>query len=75
MCSREIIYMFLNGQMSGLVKHFNTGIFSNTINVINVKLCMTVLHLQLYLFITVTGLDIVSRSEQCKAVFTISVQL
>ena len=42
------------GQVSGLVKNFNTGIFSDTINVINVKLCMMVLHTELYLFITLS---------------------
>ena len=46
--------MFLVGQVSGLVEKFNTGIFSGTINVINVKLCMTVLHIQLYLVITLS---------------------
>ena len=48
----ETIYMFLVGQVSGLVKNFHTGIFSDTINVINVKLCMMVLHIEHYLFIT-----------------------
>ena len=32
--------MFLVGQVSGLVKNFNIGIFSDITNVINVKLCM-----------------------------------
>ena len=49
--SREIIYMFFMGQVSGLVENFNIGIYSDTINVINVKLCMMVLHIELYLFI------------------------
>ena len=39
-CSREIINMSLVGQVSGLVKSFNLGIFSDTINVINVQLCI-----------------------------------
>ena len=34
--------------VSGLVNNFNTGIFSDTINV---KLCMTALITELYLFI------------------------
>ena len=38
--SRDIINMFLVGQMSGFVKNFNIGIFSDTINVLNVTLCM-----------------------------------
>ena len=38
--------------MSGLVEKFNIGIFSDTVNVINVKLCMMVLLvMELYLFI------------------------
>ena len=47
--SREIISMFLVGQMSWHVKNFNIGIFSDTINVINVKLCMMILLMELYL--------------------------
>ena len=50
MRSREIIYLFSVGEMSGLVENFNTGIFSDTIDVINVKLCMMALHIELYLF-------------------------
>ena len=37
--------------MSGLVKNFNTGIHSDTINVTNVKLCRMVPPSELYLFI------------------------
>ena len=43
MYSREEINMFLVGQVSGLVENFNIGIFSDTINVINVQLCIMVL--------------------------------
>ena len=39
--------MFLFGQMSGLVRHFYIGIFSDTINV---KLCTVVLLIELYRF-------------------------
>ena len=46
-CSREIIHMFLVGQVSGLVENFNIGIFSDTINVINVKLRMMILRFDL----------------------------
>ena len=46
--------MFWVDQVSVLVKNFNIGIFSDTINVINVKLCMMVLHTELYLFITLS---------------------
>ena len=35
--SREIINMFFVSQVSGLVESFDTGIFSDTINVINIK--------------------------------------
>ena len=53
-CSREMIYMFLCGQASGLVENFNIGIFSDTMNVINVKRCTVVVHIELYLFITLS---------------------
>ena len=53
-CSREIIYMFLVSHMSGLVRNFNIWIFSYATNVINVILCMMVLCMELYLFITVS---------------------
>ena len=49
--SREIINIFLVGQVSGLVENFSIGIFSDTIYVINVKVCMMVLLIELYLFI------------------------
>ena len=49
--SREIIYVFLVGQVFGLVGSFNTGIFSDTINVINVKLPMMALLIEFYAFI------------------------
>ena len=41
---REKINMLFIGQVSGLVKYFNIQIYSDTINVINVKLCLIVLH-------------------------------
>ena len=47
--SREIINMFVVGQVSGLVENIKIGIFSDTINVMNVKLCMMVLLIELYL--------------------------
>ena len=52
--SREIIDMFIVGQVSGLVKNFRIGIFSDTIYVINVKLGMMVLHNKLQVFITLS---------------------
>ena len=42
---------FLIGQVSGRVENFNTAIFSDNINVINVKLCIMVLLVDFYLFI------------------------
>ena len=49
MYSREITVCV--GQVSGLVKNFNTGIYTDTINVVNVKPCMMVLLMELYLFL------------------------
>ena len=43
--SREIINMFFVGQV------FRLGIYSDTINMVNVKLCMMVQLIELYLFI------------------------
>ena len=48
-----MIYMFLVGQVSWLVENINIGIFSDTINIVNVKLFIMVLHIELYLFITI----------------------
>ena len=39
------------GQLSGLEKNFNAAIFSDTIDVIDVKLCMMVLLIEFYLII------------------------
>ena len=54
--------------MSGLVENLNIGIYSDTINVINVKLCMMVLLIEFYLFIplsmTLTILEGHSNVEQ-----------
>ena len=44
--------MFFFGKVSGLVKNFNIGIYSDTINMINVKLCVMVLLIELYLFLS-----------------------
>ena len=67
--SREIFYNVLVGQVSRLVENFNIGIiFSDIINVINVKLCMTVLLIELYLFmpveVTLTTFQCYSNVEQ-----------
>ena len=65
--------MFLIRQVSGLVKNFNIGIYSYKINVINAKLCMMVLLVELYLFISLSDLDHISRSQQCQIVLTTNV--
>ena len=72
MYSREIINVFLVGQVSGLVENLNIGIFSDTINVINVKFCMMVVFTELYPFmqLTFSDLDCISRSQQCQTVLT-----
>ena len=46
---REIINMFLFSQVFWLLENFKIGIFSDTINVMNVKLCMMLLLSELYL--------------------------
>ena len=52
-------------QVSGLVRNFNIGIYSDTITVINVYLSMIVLLIELYLFIPVSVMLIIfSRSQQ-----------
>ena len=49
-CSRKIIYMFFWSNVLAC-QNFSTGILSDTINVINVKLCVMVLLVELHLFI------------------------
>ena len=58
--------MFLVGQVSGLVENFNTGNFPDTINVINVKLCMVVLHVDLYLFMTLSAMSLFQGHRRAK---------
>ena len=57
------IKMFLGSQVSWLVETFNNRIFSDTINVIKVKLCMMVLFIELYH-------DPISRSQECQTFLT-----
>ena len=64
--SRGIRNMFLVGQVPGLVEHVNTWVFSDTLNVINVRVCMMVLLIELYLF---SDLNHSLRSQQCETVF------
>ena len=47
---RELTCFFV-GQVSGLVENYNNVIFSDKINVINVKLYVMVLFIESYLFI------------------------
>ena len=47
----EIIHVFFVGPVPRLFENVNIGIYSDTINVINVKLCTMVLLTELYLFI------------------------
>ena len=54
--------MFLIGQVSGHLDSFNIGIFSDTINVITVKVRTVVLLVELYLFIP---LSVTSVILQC----------
>ena len=55
LCSREIVYMFWVSQMSGLVRNFNIWIFSDTILCTECEtLHDMVLHMELYLFITLS---------------------
>ena len=56
--SREIINMFFISQMSQFVKKFKIGIYSDTINVINVKLGIMVLLTELFLVIILVTLII-----------------
>ena len=50
--SREIINMFFVGQVSGLVENIDIGIYSGTVKVINVKLCMMALLTELFCYTT-----------------------
>ena len=68
LCSREIIYFFLVGQVSGRLKNFSIGIFADTIDVINVKLHDGTTRLALPVHFTFNDLDFISRSQQCQTV-------
>ena len=46
----EMCFRFLVGQVPGLVKNFNLGIVSHTINVTNIKRCVMVILIELHLF-------------------------
>ena len=46
--------MFFVGHVPWLVENINIGVYTDTINVINVKLCMVVVFIEPYLFITLS---------------------
>ena len=70
--------MFLVCQVSGLVENVNTGIFSDTVNVINAKLYMLLLLIELCLFIplsvTLTIFQGHSNIEQIELKFYIHIR-
>ena len=49
--SRQVNNRIFSSQVCGLVENLNISIYSDTVNVINVKLCMMALLIELYLFI------------------------
>ena len=53
-------------------KTFKVAVFSDTINMINVKFCMMVLLIELYPFtsLSVILIDRISRSQQCQTLLT-----
>ena len=61
--SKEIVNTFFVSQMSGLVENVNTEIYSDTKNVINVKLCMVLIFIKLYLFIRLSVILIIFQGH------------
>ena len=61
--------------MSVFGKNFNAAIFSDTINMIIVKLCMVVSLIERYPFIplSVTFIIYISKSQQCQTVSSIKI--
>ena len=55
--------MILVSQISRRVENFNIGIFSDIMNVINIKLCMMVLLIELYLFIPLSAALIIFQGH------------
>ena len=55
--------MFFVGQVSGLVENLNIEIYSDTINVVNVRLYMMVIQIGLYLFIPLSVFLIIFQSH------------
>ena len=71
---KEIINMFMVGQVSWLVENFNIGIFSETINVMIYqtlsRLCDGTICWALPVHTTSSDLDYISRAQQYKTVKT-----
>ena len=65
--------MFFLGQLSGLVINFNIGIYSDTLTVINVKLCMMVLLIELYLYMPLSVTITIFQGHSSQTVFTANV--
>ena len=61
-----MVYTFLVGQVSGLVENVHIGMFLDIIYVINVKLCLFTLDIELNLFPTLSVT--LTRSQQCQTV-------
>ena len=60
--------MFLFGQVSGLVENINIRIFLHTIDVTNVKLCMMVLYIELYLLMSLSVILALFQGYKCTAI-------
>ena len=63
--AREMINMFLISQVSWLVEKLEPGFFSDTINVIDVKLCMVVLLIGHYLLTPFSGFLSIVQGYSC----------
>ena len=62
---------WLASQVSICGKTFNIVIFLDTINILNVKLCIMVVFIELYQFIPLAGGHYcISSSQQCQTVLT-----
>ena len=62
--------MLFIGQVSKFVRNFNIVMYSSTINVINVKLCMMVLPIELYLFTPISLTLVIFQIHRNVELFT-----
>ena len=62
-CLREIINFFFVSRVSGLVENCNIGIYSGTINVININLHNGTTHSALPVHTAFSDFDHISRSQ------------